>query len=454
MRQRAFHPHNALSFKDIYAIQSRRNKTRSQKSGLIPHRRQDFYPQNRDEMIREKKCSFISFFIFFCIIILPAAADDTSTLLIAFYASGGTLEQELGLITDDFVQVVQGAENLPGRIKILAAYGGADKPGWRGMRIVDLDGLKADLADGELGNDSLCLQRVENASMGDSASLAIFLSYIETKFHYDRIFLIFIGHGQAYTGLLFDQNHGDDGLTIEELTKGLGNRDFDLIGFDSCMMGCLEVLSALSPFASYLIASEEAEPADGWPYEPWIAYISAHPDEPVPQYAQNLFDAYMKYPAQGKTIALLNPKQADILTERLDRFAKDLYALAGDQEGCDTISQILSHTQQFGRTGTGDLNEATMDLFSFADQAQRSVPYLSESAQEVIDGINQTVIFARHDTLVPDAHGVAILSPVLINPVFYDYYRESAFITPSRDRFLVRYLNACSILERNITVSI
>lgn len=37
----------------------------------------------------------------------------------------------MGLITDDFTQVVKGAENLSERITILAAYGGADKPGWR-----------------------------------------------------------------------------------------------------------------------------------------------------------------------------------------------------------------------------------------------------------------------------------------------------------------------------------
>lgn len=377
------------------------------------------------------------------IISIPAVADENSTILIALYASGGTLEQEMGLITDDFAQVVKGAENLSERITILAAYGGADKPGWKGMTIASLDDLKADLADGELGNSNRSLQHVHNASMGDPESLAFFLAYINKKYQYDRIFLIFIGHGQAYTGMLFDQNHGYDGLTIGELTEGLGSWDINLIGFDSCMMGCLEVLSALSPSASYIIASEESEPADGWPYKPWIAYISAHPNESVEQYAKILTDEYMRTPGQGKTIALLNPKEADYLTQRLDRFAKDLHALAGDKAGCDTVARILSKTQQFGRTGNGELEEATMDLYSFADEARFSVPYLSKSAEEVLEGINRTVIFARHDAMVPGAHGVAILSPVLINPVFYEYYRESAFITPSWDRFLIRYLSSC-----------
>ena len=183
----------------------------------------------------------------------------------------------MGLITDDFAQVVRGAENLSERVTILAAYGGANKPGWNGMTIATLDELRKDLADGELGNSNVSVQKIQNANMGDPESLSFFLSYIERKYSYDRLFLIFIGHGQAYTGMLFDQNHGDDGLSIEELTKAVGSRDICLIGFDSCMMGCLEVLSALSPSASYIIASEETEPEEGWPYEPWIRYIGAHP---------------------------------------------------------------------------------------------------------------------------------------------------------------------------------
>ena len=373
----------------------------------------------------------------------PAMADENQTLCIALYVSGGTLEQEYGLMTDDLMQVVHGAKNLSERVTICTAWGGADKPGWRGMTIAGREELAQDLADGTLGDSNRSSVYLPDANMGDPRSLSYFLAFIKERYHPDRIYLIFIGHGQAYTGMLFDQNHGNDGLTIGELVEALKGTDIDLIGFDSCLMGCLEVLAALSPSASFLIASEEAEPADGWPYQPWIAYISAHPDAPVEEIAHILEDEYMKSAGQTKTIALLNPKEADFLTARLDRFAKDLHALIGETEGCDTITRILSSTQQFGRSGTGELNEATMDLYSFADEARRAVPYLEESASGVIEGINRTVIFARHDPLVPDAHGIAILSPVLINPVFYEYYRESAYITPSWDRFLMRYLTGC-----------
>lgn len=312
------------------------------------------------------------------------------------------------------------------------------------MTIADLETIREDLEDKVLGDDNEFRIHLPDASMGDPNSLGFFLSFLQEHYHYDRFFLIFIGHGQAYTGMLFDQNHDEDGLIISELVEVLGQGpDIELIGFDSCLMGCLEMVSALSPYADYAIASEESEPAEGWPYKSWIEYLCANPEAPTLEHAKELFQEYMKIPGQGKTIALINLKEAGFLTLQLDKFAKELYSLTGAENGCSQIYSALIETQQFGLTGTGELDEATMDLYDFADTIRRHVPYLKEPAEGVIEGINRTVIYARHDERVPGAHGIAVLSPVLINPVFYDYYQDSAFITPSWDRFISRYLDLC-----------
>ena len=107
--------------------------------------------------MRGKAGNLLVFLIFSIVLFAPvqAVADENSTLLIAFYASGGSLEQEMGLITNDFAQVVRGAENLSERVTIFAAYGGADKPGWMGMTIASLDELKEDIPPGELRNSNV-----------------------------------------------------------------------------------------------------------------------------------------------------------------------------------------------------------------------------------------------------------------------------------------------------------
>ena len=376
----------------------------------------------------------------------PVTADTNGTLLIAVYASGGSFESNSGLITGDFLQITEGAAKHPAdNITVVAAYGGSDKPGWDGMTIADRDDLTEDLDDTILGNDNAFQIHLPHANMGDPKNLRFFLAYLKEHYSFHRVFLVFIGHGQAYTGMLFDQNHGDDGLTIEELTESLdAGPDLELIGFDSCLMGCLEMISALSPYAPYSIASDESEPGDGWPYEVWMDLLFQNPEATTEECAAILLNEYMKTPGRGKTIALVNLKEAGYLTRNLDTFSKDLYALLGSEEGCSLLTESLSGTQHFGLTGNGTLDRATMDLYHFADTIRQNIPYLAESATGVIDGMNRTVILARHDDEVPEAHGVAVLSPLPINPVFYEYYRESAFITPSWDRFITRYLDTCS----------
>lgn len=36
-----------------------------------------------------------------------------------------------------------------------------------------------------------------------------------------------------------------------------------MVGFDTCVMGCVEVAQALAPYADYLVASEDLEPGTG-----------------------------------------------------------------------------------------------------------------------------------------------------------------------------------------------
>lgn len=373
----------------------------------------------------------------------PVSAENNESLLIALYVSGNTLEQDSGWISADFRQIIAGAGDVsPDQLKVIVGYGGADKPGWHGFTITDLPNLSAVVENDNTFNEPRSLLFIPDANLGDSETLTLFLRYIHENFLFDRMYLIFIGHGEAYTGMLFDQNHGDDGLTTQELLYTLeqGAWDFDLIGFDSCLMSCLEVASALSMYSPYMIASQESEPAEGWAYELWIQYLVENPGSPVPEHARVLFDGYMNNPEPGKTIALLDLKQTGYLTSRLERFGRDLEALLDTDEGFLTVQAAVIATQQFGLTDAGELEPVTMDLYDFAIKIRDSVSYLEASADDVMDGIDRTVVFARHDDYVPDAHGIAVLSPLLINPVFYSYYRDGAFITPSWERFLEKYL--------------
>ena len=392
-------------------------------------------------------------------LLIPGVCADTDyqtgKVLIAVYAAGGSLETDYGLITEDIRQMVTGAGNTtPDTLEILAAYGGSNKPGWRGMTIANRSGLTHDLVDGNLGNRSDAIAFYPSADMGNASTLGTFLSLIKSRYHYDRTFLILIGHGEAYTGMLFDQNHQEDPLTIAELVQGLeiGGFNVEVIGLDTCLMGTLEVASHLSGYAHYMIASEESEPADGWQYDSFISSLASHPDAPVPEIAQSLLQTYLKNPVQGKTLSVLNLDDVGMVTASLDRLSKVLVPLLDTPEGYESLKLAFNSTQQFGLTGEGVLDPATMDLIGFAEKIGSMEDYYADPTADLITASRKMVILSGHDARVPGAQGIAILSPVQINAGFYRYYSDEAAITPSWNRFMTRYLEIGDELDTNNTL--
>lgn len=56
-------------------------------------------------------------------------------------------------------------------------------------------------------------------------------------------------------------------LDVDTVGSVLNNNPVDLIGFDACSMGTLEVAYALRNGAKYMAAAVDLEPADGWNYQ-------------------------------------------------------------------------------------------------------------------------------------------------------------------------------------------
>lgn len=386
--------------------------------------------------------------IFLLLLLCPVSGAQVPAqgkVLVAIYAVGGSLETDYGLITDDIVQMVKGAANTtPQTIEVLVAYGGSEKPGWQGMKVATIRNLSHDLADdGAVGNTSDAIAVFPDVSMGDAGALGEYLHLIRSGYDYDRVFLILIGHGEAYTGMLFDQNHGDDPLTIPELVAGLqtGGFNVEMIGLDTCLMSTLEVASSLSGYSRYLIASEESEPAEGWRYDALIPYLAEHPDAPVSDIGGVLLRTYLENPVKGKTLSVLDLTNVGDVTSHLDHLSKLLIPALETSGGYSEISDIINSTQQFGLTGKGILDPATMDLIGFGEQVETMNSGLfAEPAADLVNATRQMVLLSGHDDLVPSAQGIAILSPIQINSAFYRYYQNEATITPSWDRFMIRYL--------------
>lgn len=127
------------------------------------------------------------------------------------------------------------------------------------------------------------------------------------------------------------------GRVLEGATRRIG-RPLDLLGMDACLMSNLEVAYQVRPYARHLVASEDLEPNQGWPYEAVLGALAERPDRAADEVATGIVDAYLAYYDQighqgDVTQTALDLARLDDLTAPLDDLADALRAELPDAAG-------------------------------------------------------------------------------------------------------------------------
>ncbi len=111
------------------------------------------------------------------------------------------------------------------------------------------------------------------ANMGDANTLKKFIRCCKAKFPAENYALIFSDHGKGPRRFCEDETSNNDHLYIAEVTDVLEKKDsVDLIGFDACRMGSIEVAYQYRPGnddfnAKIMVASPEYIRGYGWSYD-------------------------------------------------------------------------------------------------------------------------------------------------------------------------------------------
>ena len=120
------------------------------------------------------------------------------------------------------------------------------------------------------------------------------------------------------------------GCVLAQAVEKLG-QPLDLLGMDACLMSNLEVAYQARPYVRYVVASEENEPGDGWPYDAVLGRLVENPDLPTADLAAHIVDAYIEsYVARHYrgpvTQAALDLAQVETLAGPMDELAGCLVA--------------------------------------------------------------------------------------------------------------------------------
>lgn len=334
---------------------------------------------------------------------------DAETIMI--YIVGSNLESEYGNATIDMEEMMNsGADTIHNNIVVYTG-GAAD---WQ------MDGVSAYKNCTLLLNEDSefeVIDSTEAKNMGEAETLSSFINYCYDKFDSEHYSLILWNHGAGPVyGFGLDENF-EDILTVEEMQQAFEdsveehNRRLEWIGFDACLMNSLEIADLLSPYANYMIASQETEPGWGWNY----GFLSETSENAIDgaRMGKAIIDYYMLY---GEAVFEYYPRMYCDLTLScidLNKFAEVEEALdkcfyeMNDELTVSTYPELVrkrENTRDFG-TYASDFDYGMVDAVHLLGQIATD----TESADELVEAIKDMVVYSKSN--MPNANGISICYP-------------------------------------------
>lgn len=175
----------------------------------------------------------------------------------------------------------------------------------------------------------------------------------------------------------------------------------DVVGFDACLMGMAEVAYALRNVANYVVASEELEPFDGWPYDTILAALKLNPTMTARDLAGVIVSEYAdSYSRSGITQSAVTLGALDDLVAKIDAFAAEATGEWDTFKTARLASRDFPHSRG-------------VDLWDFADRVGSSAasPTIRSASWELRDAVEAFVIAEEHSADMTGTHGLAIYFP-------------------------------------------
>ena len=343
----------------------------------------------------KKRTTLFLTVLFSCLALFCAARAEGRKLTVMVYMCGSNLESGYGSATAD-MEEMQAAGISPRDVSLIVMTGGSSY--WEKAY------SPSEVCVTEIGaRGSRIVWRSEQMNMGGPETLTALLRFGQEKYPAEDYALILWDHGGGpLEGVCWDELFSMDSLTLSELTEALKAaelpRPLRWIGFDACLMSSLEVAAAVSPYADYMIASQETEPAFGWNY----AFLNGiEKDESGAATGERIVDAYFAGHEDSKdvlTLCCTDLKKTAAVLDAFDPFFGPV-AEGMDQQRFDLISGLRMSAVSFGE-GARALGDTGYDLVDARDLVSRLPGGEAEKA-EILRLLDEAVVCSRSNVEGP-----------------------------------------------------
>ncbi|MEM3444655.1 MAG: clostripain-related cysteine peptidase [Thermoplasmata archaeon] len=257
------------------------------------------------------------------------------------------------------------------------------------------------------------LMSLGEVNMGDRDTWIGFLIWGAQRFQGEHYLVNPENHGGSWLGCCWDDTNGGDNLDLVEIANGLealkqfSGHNVDVLYFDDCLMGSVEVLAQVYPYVDYIVASETVGWTDSFPQDRIISAITTNPGISPQSLAITIINVATPHNDPGEITQAIGAYRASAvpgLVSAVNNFATTL--LNELQRDYSNISRARNESIAFWE-------ECTIDLYQFAEKIKMyaNSSSLKSAAQSVMDQVSSTVIAFRATTAASFCKGVSIFFP-------------------------------------------
>lgn len=272
--------------------------------------------------------------------------------------------------------------------------------------------------------DGNAIEHLGEVNMGDPDTLTDFVNWAIGSYPADKYCLVLSDHGSGCVhSVCIDYTDGYDWITLPELSQALSvvPQRMDVLYFDACLMGMIEVAYQIRDYADVMVASEEVA-WTGTPYDYYLSNLTANPSMSASELADVIVTSYIEYTSANSltsTMSGVDLSQISSLKMATDSFAQRL----NESESVynETIRRVRGQTEGY-QGPYGDMYGWYMDLYHFAQLIYQYIPdpTIRIDAVNVMAGLNDTVFVEGHYHH-PNSHGLSIFFPCRTGDDYDDF---------------------------------
>lgn len=285
------------------------------------------------------------------------------------------------------------------------------------------------------------LQNLGEINMGDPAELEDFVQWSVTNYPAEHYALVIWNHGDGWRDIqertenrismkrstedpyvcepksVASDDTDNDVLYVKEVQNALEAAKaqiddrlgtavkLDVVGFDACLMGMIEVAYAMRNVAGFMVGSEELEPGNGWPYDQILEELVAVPTHSPKDLSSIIVTAYGNAYGSGVTQSAVDLSRIQTLVGKINNFTNK-----ADIDWAN-LQTARSHSLQFHPSWSSSC--WGVDLCDFAENAFNEVTDqdLKLAALELKNAVTDFVTNEHHSPDLDGSRGIAIYFP-------------------------------------------